>query len=132
MAGTRIQICAAPRAQPCAILAAEDVGIGCQRELFAHLWDGLGAIRGVERYGPPAAGARTPTAAFTVDGMTSEGVVTHLAERGVFASHGDFYASTVVAKLGLADAGLVRAGCAIYTTREEIDRLLEGVAALAT
>jgi cysteine desulfurase family protein (TIGR01976 family) len=98
-----------------------------KRELFTRLWDGLGAIRGVTRYGPPAAGARTPTAAFTVAGVSSERVVTQLAERGVFASHGDFYASTVVAKLGLADEGLVRAGCAIYTTPDEIDRLLEGI-----
>ncbi|MFL5559865.1 MAG: cysteine desulfurase-like protein [Gemmatimonadaceae bacterium] len=102
-----------------------------KRELFARLWDGLGSIRGVTRFGPPAGGARTPTAAFTVRGMNSERVVTHLAERGVFASHGDFYASTIVAKLGLAEAGLVRAGCAIYTTPDEIDRLLEGVATIA-
>ena len=71
------------------------------------------------------------TFAFTVNGIGSEGVATHLAERGVFASHGDFYASTIVEKLGLADAGLVRAGCAIYTTPDEIDRLLEGVASVS-
>jgi selenocysteine lyase/cysteine desulfurase len=99
-----------------------------KRELFARLWDGLGSISGVTRFGPPADAPRTPTAAFTVDGFDSERVVTHLAERGVFASHGDFYASTIVEKLGLADQGLVRAGCAIYTTPDEIDRLLEGVA----
>jgi len=102
-----------------------------KRELFARLWDGLGSIPGVTRFGVAAGGARTPTAAFTVKGADSECVVTHLAERGVFASHGDFYASTIVEKLGLAEAGLVRAGCAIYTTPDEIDRLLEGVAGVA-
>jgi selenocysteine lyase/cysteine desulfurase len=102
-----------------------------KRALFARLWDGLGAIHGVTRYGPDAQTARTPTAAFTVRGADSERVARVLADRGVFASHGDFYAATIVAKLGLADAGLVRAGCAIYTTPDEIDRLLEGVAALA-
>ena len=101
-----------------------------KRELFARLWDGLGAIPGVTRYGVAPGAARTPTAAFTVKGVDSERVVTHLAERGVFASHGDFYASTIVEKLGLAEAGLVRAGCAIYTTPDEIDRLLEGVASV--
>jgi len=101
-----------------------------KRELFARLWDGLGSITGVTRYGVAPGGARTPTAAFTVKGTPSERVVTHLAERGVFASHGDFYASTIVEKLGLADEGLVRAGCAIYTTPDEIDRLLEGVATM--
>jgi cysteine desulfurase family protein (TIGR01976 family) len=102
-----------------------------KRELFARLWDGLGSIPGVTRYGVAPGAARTPTAAFTVKGIDSERVVTHLAERGVFASHGDFYASTIVEKLGLAEAGLVRAGCAIYTTPDEIDRLLEGVASVA-
>lgn len=102
-----------------------------KRELFARLWDGLGSISGVTRYGVAPGAPRTPTAAFTVKGVDSERVVTHLAERGVFASHGDFYASTIVEKLGLADSGLVRAGCAIYTTPDEIDRLLEGVASVA-
>ena len=30
--------------------------------LFTRLWDGLGAIRGVTRYGPPPSHPRTPTA----------------------------------------------------------------------
>ena len=29
--------------------------------------------------------------------------------------------------LGLAPEGLIRAGCACYTTEEEIDRLIDGV-----
>jgi selenocysteine lyase/cysteine desulfurase len=53
-----------------------------------------------------------------------------LAARGVFVSHGDFYALTVIERLGQAPHGLVRAGCACYTTAEEIDRLLAGVRAL--
>ena len=65
------------------------------------------------------------------NGVDSDHVARALAARGLFASHGDFYASTIVEKLGLADEGLVRAGCAIYTTPEEIDRLLEGVATIA-
>jgi cysteine desulfurase family protein (TIGR01976 family) len=102
-----------------------------KRELFARLWEGLGSIGGVTRFGVAPGGARTPTVAFTVKGLSSEEVVQDLAERGIFASHGDFYASTIVGKLGLAEAGLVRAGCAIYTTPDEIDRLLEGVAIIA-
>jgi selenocysteine lyase/cysteine desulfurase len=50
-----------------------------------------------------------------------------LAARGVFVSHGDFYAATVVERLGLDDEGLVRAGCACYTSPEEVERLIEGV-----
>jgi len=49
----------------------------------------------------------------------------------VFLSHGNFYAATVVERLGLGAEGLVRAGCACYTTTEEIDRLIDGVKQLA-
>ena len=51
-------------------------------------------------------------------------VAKKLAAHGIFASHGDFYAMTVVERLGQGEHGVVRAGCACYTTSEEIDRLL--------
>ena len=47
--------------------------------------------------------------------------------RGVFVSHGDFYATTVIERLGHGPEGLVRAGCACYTTNEEVARLLAAV-----
>jgi cysteine desulfurase family protein (TIGR01976 family) len=95
--------------------------------LVEKLWEELAGIPGVSLYGSPPGSPRTPTVAFTVDGMTSREVASDLAERGVFVSHGDFYAATVVERLGLSDEGLVRAGCAIYTTEDEISRLVEGV-----
>ena len=95
--------------------------------LFGQLWQGLDPIDGVRLYGQPPGTQRTPTMAFTVEGMPSREVARGLAERGVFCSHGDFYAMTVVERLGLSEEGLVRAGCALYTTAEEIDRLVEGV-----
>jgi selenocysteine lyase/cysteine desulfurase len=99
--------------------------------LFAELWRGLAAIPGVKLFGPPPEGSRTPTAAFTVAGLTSEQAAERLAARGLFVSHGDFYASTIVGRLGLADAGLVRVGLAAYTSAEEVERLVAGVKAVA-
>lgn len=95
--------------------------------LITAMWDGLATIDGVRLYGPPPDSDRTPTIAFTVDGMTSRDVASKLADRGVFVSNGDFYAATVVERLGLTDSGLVRAGAAIYTTLEEIGLLVDGV-----
>jgi selenocysteine lyase/cysteine desulfurase len=69
--------------------------------------------------------------AFTVRGATSERVARALADRAVFVSHGDFYAQTVIARLGRTADGVVRAGCACYTTADEVDRLVAGVAELA-
>jgi len=100
------------------------------RELFGLLWHGLSAVPGVRLYGPDPRAARTPTAAFVVSNWPSSRVARHLAARGIFASHGDFYAHTVVERLGLQPEGLVRAGCACYTTVAEVDRLVEGVSAL--
>ncbi|HYX20035.1 MAG TPA: aminotransferase class V-fold PLP-dependent enzyme, partial [Thermoanaerobaculia bacterium] len=100
--------------------------------LFARLWEGLGRIPGVTRYGLPADARRTPTVSFVVAGRGAHEVAADLARRAVFASSGDFYAWTVVQRLGHAEDGLVRAGCAIYTTEEEIERLLEGVAEAAS
>ena len=99
--------------------------------LTKQLWQGLAALEGVRLYGPAPDLPRTPTVAFTVDGVASTEVSRRLAERGLFLSHGDFYAATVVERLGLEPEGLVRAGCACYTTADEIERLIEGVGEIA-
>lgn len=95
--------------------------------LLTKLWDGLSAIDGVSMYGPPPPAPRTPTVAFTVRGFSSMQVAQQLADRAVFVSNGDFYATTLVDRLGQAKDGMVRAGCACYTTADEVERLIEGV-----
>lgn len=96
-------------------------------KLTKIMWEGLASIAGVRLYGPPPGERRTPTISFTVEGVTSTEVARRLATKGLFLSHGDFYAATVVERLGLGEEGLVRAGCACYTTVEEVERLLEAV-----
>jgi len=98
--------------------------------LFERLWNGLSALPRVKLYGVAPGSPRTPTLSFTIQGVTSTEAARSLADRGLFLSHGDFYAWTVVQRLGLAPQGLIRAGCACYTTEEEIDRLIEGITAL--
>lgn len=99
--------------------------------LTIRLWQGLHEIEGVRVYGPSLDAPRTPTISFTVAGVRSTVVAQKLAAHGLFVSHGDFYAATVIERLGLGTEGLVRAGCACYTTAEEIDRLIRGVASVA-
>ena len=95
--------------------------------LVTRLWNGLREIERVRLYGPSPGTTRTPTIAFTVDGLPSIEVAKKLAEHGIFLSHGDFYAMTVIERLGQTSHGLVRAGCACYTTSQEVDRLLAGM-----
>jgi cysteine desulfurase family protein (TIGR01976 family) len=93
--------------------------------LLHRLWNGLGEIPGAVRFGPSAEEPRTPTISFSVNGHRPVDVCRHLATKGVFASHGDFYASTAIDRLGHASDGLVRVGCSCYNTIDEVDRLLE-------
>jgi selenocysteine lyase/cysteine desulfurase len=99
--------------------------------LVRRMWTGLAGIEGVMLYGPPPDAPRTATVAFTVRGVPSSHVAGRLAERGVFVSHGNFYAATVIERLGLDREGMVRAGCACYTTAEEVERLVDGVREIA-
>jgi cysteine desulfurase family protein (TIGR01976 family) len=101
------------------------------QSLLERLWEGLQAIDGVTIYGPTPDLPRTPTVSFAVRGVPSEEVALRLVDRGIFVSNGDFYASTIVGRLGHAEDGLVRAGCACYTSADEVDRLVEGVRSLA-
>ncbi|MBB4634885.1 cysteine desulfurase-like protein [Longimicrobium terrae] len=99
---------------------------------FARLYAGLSAIPGVHIHGPAADGMRTPTAGFVIDGVSPDQAARTLGQQGVFVWNGDFYATTVCDVLGLSDCGgLIRAGVAPYTTDEDVDRLVEGVRALA-
>lgn len=95
--------------------------------LFSRLWEGLAAIPGVRCYGPPPGRPRTPTVSFCVRGIPPSQVASELAREGIFLSHGNYYAATVMERLGFAESGLVRAGCACYTTESEVDRLVECV-----
>ncbi|MCM3876485.1 MAG: cysteine desulfurase-like protein [Thermoanaerobaculia bacterium] len=99
--------------------------------LLARMWAGLASIPGVTLYGPPPGAPRTPTVSFCVKGRASADVARALVPRGVYASNGDFYATTLLERLGHAKDGLVRAGCACYTTGDEVDRLVAGVREIA-
>jgi len=99
--------------------------------LFRRLWDGLGGVPKVQRFGPPPESPRTPTLGFVVHGRASTRVAERLAGAGIYASHGDFYAATVIERLGLGAEGLVRAGMSCYSTADEVDRLIDEVAVIA-
>ncbi|HEY4219564.1 MAG TPA: cysteine desulfurase-like protein [Gemmatimonadaceae bacterium] len=98
--------------------------------LLARIWNSLAEIPAVTLYGPKPGTPRTPTLSFTLRGYKSDDVAIALAKQAVFISTGDFYAKTIIDRLGLAPDGLIRIGCSCYTTDEEVDRLVHGIRAL--
>ncbi|HEV7648966.1 MAG TPA: cysteine desulfurase-like protein [Actinophytocola sp.] len=112
-------------------VAASMTAVEKHEALLADRLDaGLARLPGVTRYGDPAR-RRTPTVLFNVAGRTPEEMYARLAERGVNAPAGTFYALECAAHLGLGTAGGVRAGIAPYTDESDVDRLLTAVAGLA-
>lgn len=99
-----------------------------ETDLLAHLLDGLSGLERVTVHGHPE--RRTPTVLLTIEGHEPRAVTEHLAERGVVAPSSHFYALEASRALGLGDTGGTRVGLAGYTSRDEVDRLLEGLAAL--
>jgi cysteine desulfurase family protein (TIGR01976 family) len=99
--------------------------------LLQQLWRGLSEIKQVQLFGPAPDMPRTPTASFRIAGRSAAEVGHCLAERGLFVSHGDFYATTAVNRLGMSEPGLVRVGISCYTTLEEVERLLDAARSIA-
>ena len=93
--------------------------------LHARMREGLESIPGIHLYSN--AKHRTPTETFTIEGHNSDGVSAFLAERGVNAPAGNFYALEVSRWLGLGDAGGVRVGLAPYSNDDDVDRLIAGL-----
>jgi len=101
--------------------------------LSRELLEGLGAIRGLRLYGVTSVEAlseRVPTFGFTLEGLDTEEVARRLAQRGIFAWAGHHYALTLMDRLGLGEAGVVRLGAVHYNTSEEVGRTLNALEGL--
>lgn len=72
---------------------------------------------------------RTPTLLIGFPGRECADAYAFLAERGVNAPAGSFYALEASRWLGLGDTGALRVGMAPYIDDGDVDRLLEGLTA---
>ena len=93
--------------------------------LRERIEDGVRALPGVTVWSRAA--RRTPTLLMTFDGRDAAEAYRFLAERGVNAPAGNFYAIEASRWLGLGDAGGLRVGLAPYTDDDDVDRLLAGL-----
>jgi cysteine desulfurase family protein (TIGR01976 family) len=103
-------------------------------DLYRYLATRLQAIDGVTTLGLTADAdmdRRTPTAAISIAGTSPRAAAERLGERGIAVWDGDFYATGLMERLGLAPDGVVRIGLTHYNTRAEVDRLADELAAIA-
>ncbi|MGL5912048.1 MAG: aminotransferase class V-fold PLP-dependent enzyme, partial [Phycicoccus sp.] len=93
-----------------------------EHALLGALEPPLRSMPGVRVYSN--ARSRTPTVLFTVDGVDLQRVYSGLAQRGVNAPAGTFYALECSRHLGLGETGGIRLGIAPYTSSADVERLL--------
>ena len=104
-------------------------------DLYRHLASSLAAIDGVKILGLTADGdmeRRTPTAAISIAGRSPRAAAERLGERGIAVWDGDFYATGLMERLGLAPDGVLRIGLTHYNPRAEVDRLAGELEAIAS
>ena len=94
-------------------------------ELREHLEQQLAALPGVRLWSRAA--HRTPTLLLTFDGHAAADAYRFLAERGVNAPAGHFYAIEASRWLGLGETGGLRVGLAPYSDADDVERLLTGL-----
>ncbi|MER5911371.1 cysteine desulfurase-like protein [Streptomyces sp. NPDC001982] len=86
---------------------------------------GLASLPGVRIHSRAA--DRTPTVLLTFENAATTDAYRFLAERGVHAPSGSFYAIEASRRLGLGDTGGLRIGLAPYNDTGDADRLLAGL-----
>ncbi len=98
-----------------------------ERTHIRQLYDGLSNISKIKTYGPTIdVPLRSPTLSFIYEEKTATEVCHFLAEKGICAWSGHFYAVRSTEVLGLQEkGGVVRMGLAVYNTKEEIDKTIE-------
>lgn len=95
--------------------------------LLERLEAGIRALPGATIWSRAA--RRTPTLLVTFEGADTSVLAAGLAERRVLAPSDNFYALEASRRLGLGDTGGLRLGLAPYSTTDDVDRAIEGLAA---
>jgi cysteine desulfurase / selenocysteine lyase len=97
---------------------------GHEHELAAYALERLGELPGLRLYGPPAE-RRAGIVSFNVEGVHPHDVAQVLDSEGVCIRAGHHCCQPLMAKLGVAATN--RASFYLYTVRQEIDQLVEGI-----
>lgn len=98
-----------------------------EAQLLQPLLDVLSMRNDVRLIGPSDAERRAPTVALAL-GRPAEPVAAALAEHGIMAGGGDFYATRALEAMGIDPAlGVLRLSFTHYTSGNEMDQLLDAL-----
>ncbi len=123
LAGQEHRVAGDRRQQLLAAMAAVDEH---EHRLRRRIEAGLAQLPGVTVHSRAA--RRTPTLLLTFADRSPDAAYRFLAERGINAPAGSFYAIEASRVIGLGDAGGLRVGLAPYSDDSDVDRLLTGLA----
>jgi cysteine desulfurase family protein (TIGR01976 family) len=102
-----------------------------EHDLAVRYYEEVAKIPGVSVVGPNFDGPRVPTVSITIDGIEPAEAARQLGEKAICTWDGDFYAARAIERLGLKErGGVLRTGISMYNTKEEVERLLDGIRSL--
>lgn len=96
-----------------------------EMEMNRYAIEGLKKIKGLKIYGPLLSAERSGLVTFTMEKIHPHDLSQVLSEEGVAVRAGNHCAMPVHTRFGLT--ATVRASFGIYTTKEDIERLAEGI-----
>jgi cysteine desulfurase family protein (TIGR01976 family) len=118
-----------------AVVAGMEAIRGHEARLTRRFLDQAPSISGLRLFGipdPDQAGQRTPTFAMRLGDRSPRQVAEELGRRGVFVWDGNYYALSIMERLGLeGSGGAVRVGFCHYNAEDEVDRVVDELRDLA-
>ena len=96
-----------------------------EREIAAYTLERLPEVPGLRVFGPPASSDRLGPVSFELEGVHGHDVAEILDRHGVAVRAGHHCAQPLMDRLGVP--ATARASFGVYTTPEEIDRLVDGL-----
>jgi cysteine desulfurase / selenocysteine lyase len=96
-----------------------------EREIADYALERLEEVPGLRVFGPPRGPERLGPVSFEIEGIHAHDVSEILDRHGVAVRAGHHCAQPLMDRFGIA--ATARASFGVYTTREEIDRLVEGL-----
>ncbi len=101
-----------------------------EQELTEHVLSRLGKVKGLRILGPTKASERISVFSFVVENGKPLDIAASLDRLGVAVRAGDLASLPALKRFGVTAA--VRASCYIYTSTEDIDRLIAGLQQLGS